>query len=390
VDGCVPVLLYDIARHGARIPNYEDVVDLQAGLPLIKAGIEEAWLEGRGELTDDQVAAIVEWELSVTPEQGGQLAEQGKLEHVGLGQRWRQRMQDLEITPEKTRAKSTSKQRCIDSAASHLEGMGLEGVDITVDDHMLRFYDDCDRYNQVVGGPELTEESDKFINGQIWQGLLARVSARAGVDLDTDKVQLVWDMCRYERAWDPSRNSPWCALFTQDDLDIYNFRQDLFFYYLRGYAFDITAQQTQPLMLDVLQALQSSEYSYILNAAHSDTLAMFLTALGLYHDPEDLTAEDIGTGYQWDTSRIGSFSTNVEFVVFECPQEGRKTMMYHQEEAKVQPACGEIVCSVDQVVAMYSDIANADFDSICAAVPELGSGRQSSQREEHLKHLLRL
>ena len=116
----------------------------------------------------------------------------------------------------------------------------------------------------------------------------------------------------------------------------------------------------QPLMLDVLQALQSSEYSYILNAAHSDTLAvilqnlfsfntvfphlvsswcpkqkvlnclyyvyalsfsriatvaslphqrshyflqMFLTALGLYHDPEDLTAEDIGTGYQWDTSR---------------------------------------------------------------------------------------
>ena len=152
-------------------------------------------------------------------------------------------MQDLEITPEKTRAKSTSKQRCswssileygkvdgmfssctpincnvqslhiaiyrckpgainwnlptfeveqnircIDSAASHLEGMGLEGVDITVkmnyffwssnsmwqtfclnirqlvifdnltqqpnnfsfdiqvDDHMLRFYDDCDRY----------------------------------------------------------------------------------------------------------------------------------------------------------------------------------------------------------------------------------------------------
>ena len=87
----------------------------QAGLPLIKAGIEEAWLEGRGELTDDQVcifdkvqsiswsflvpknfwqypkpkpstqnslqvAAIVEWELSVTPEQGGQLAEQASVE----------------------------------------------------------------------------------------------------------------------------------------------------------------------------------------------------------------------------------------------------------------------------------------------------------------------
>ena len=37
--------------------NNRLIVDFlsQAGLPLIKAGIEEAWLEGRGELTDDQV-----------------------------------------------------------------------------------------------------------------------------------------------------------------------------------------------------------------------------------------------------------------------------------------------------------------------------------------------
>ena len=42
------------------IPSWTNIgliVDIssQAGLPLIKAGIEEAWLEGRGELTDDQV-----------------------------------------------------------------------------------------------------------------------------------------------------------------------------------------------------------------------------------------------------------------------------------------------------------------------------------------------
>ena len=77
-------------------------------------------------------------------------------------------------------------------------------------------------------------------------------------------------MIRYERAWDPTENSPWCPLFTQEDLDLYNFRflakthhmfavlrkpkysniniisrQDLVFYYIRGYAYPITAQQTQ-------------------------------------------------------------------------------------------------------------------------------------------------
>ena len=29
----------------------------------------------------------------------------------------------------------------------------------------------------------------------------------------------------------------------------------------------------------------------------------FLAALGLYHDPADLTTEDLGSGYLYDTSR---------------------------------------------------------------------------------------
>merc|ERR1712212_278521 len=201
----------------------------------------------------------------------------------------------------------------------------------------------------------------------------------------------IWDICRYERAWDPTWDSPWCPLFTEEDLDLFNFRQDLVFYYLRAYAYPITAQQTQPLMADLLDALQSSEYSYILNSGHSDTLAPLLTALGLYHDPSDLTTEDMYSGYEYDTSRIGAFSTNVEFVVFECGSEGRKTMMFHQEEAKVQPACGKLVCSVDQVVAAYSGIATADFNSICSVASDYEgpSGNIPVDELEELKRLLR-
>ena len=33
---------------------------------------------------------------------------------------------------------------------------------------------------------------------KVWQALPQKVSTRAGVDLDTDKIQLVWDMCRWE------------------------------------------------------------------------------------------------------------------------------------------------------------------------------------------------
>jgi len=394
IEGCSPVLLYDVSRHGARIPNDDDVLNLQEGLPSLKDEIEAAWLEGKGELTDEQVAAIIEWELSVTPEQGGDLSEQGKREHLGVGARWRERLGDLEITPEKTLARSSSKARCIDSAASHLEGMGLEGVDIQVDDVLMRFYDFCAKYiEEVVENEETFVETFKFTQSQLWHDMLARVSRRAGVELDNKRAQLVWDMCRYERAWDPTKNSPWCPLFSQEDLDLYNFRQDLVFYYLRGYAYPITAQQTQPLMADLLSAMQSSEYSYILNAGHSDTLAPLLAAIGLYRDPADLTTEDLGSGYQYVTSRIGAFTTNVQFVVFDCGADGRKAMMFHQEEAMVQPACGELVCSVDQVVAAYSSIADADFNSICSVASDRhssGNGRSlmSAEQLEELKRML--
>jgi len=143
LDGCKPVLLYDVARHGARIPDDDDVLNLQEGLPQIRDRIEEAWKEGRGELTDDQVAAIVGWQLAVSPDQGGDLSEQGRREHLGLGQRWRKRMRDLDISAQKTLVRSSHKKRCIDSAAAHLEGMGLEGVEIQVDDELTRFYDFC-------------------------------------------------------------------------------------------------------------------------------------------------------------------------------------------------------------------------------------------------------
>ena len=141
---------------------------------------------------------------------------------------------------------------------------------------------------------------------KVWQALPQKVSTRAGVDLDTDKIQLVWDMCRWEiqiqikmfrwtisskgDKWTPNVStrdvnkiilkiraglgsieeltlvrpfhSGWpghlqlqvlkmhlsSLMISLTSLIMSLFRQDLFFYYLRGYAFDITAQQTQVLV----------------------------------------------------------------------------------------------------------------------------------------------
>ena len=38
--------------------------------------------------------------------------------------------------------------------------------------------------------------------------------------LTFDDVVLIFDICRYEKAWNPTEISPWCAAFKEEDLKV--------------------------------------------------------------------------------------------------------------------------------------------------------------------------
>ena len=69
--------------------------------------------------------------------------------------------------------------------------------------------------------------------------------------MNSEQAKVAWDMCRYELSWYPEKYQhtfpPWCALFTMDDLELFDFREDLKYYWNDGNAFDITSKMTQPL-----------------------------------------------------------------------------------------------------------------------------------------------
>ena len=137
MEGCEPVLLYALVRHGARVPNdyyVEELqvnkqtnkpsfeqANLQAVLPGVRDRVVAAWLEGGGQMTDEevrgvevmwvQVGELEAWELEVTVEQGGQLVEEGKREHREQGERWRSRLAQLPFSKAETVARSSSKAR---------------------------------------------------------------------------------------------------------------------------------------------------------------------------------------------------------------------------------------------------------------------------------------
>ena len=150
-------------------------------------------------------------------------------------------------------ARSSYKQRTIASGTSFLQGL-LETdsiPEIAIDNHLLRYYEECTKFQvEVADNPDTYEESRKLEASDAWAEMMANVVLKTGVEMDSELIKLVWNICRYQRAWDylvDSNYPAWCTVFSNEDLDIFAFGEDLKYYYDNGRAFPITTKMTQPL-----------------------------------------------------------------------------------------------------------------------------------------------
>merc|ERR1719369_694819 len=132
-----------------------------------------------------------------------------------MGQRWATRLPGLLTDEDRTEVRSSTKSRCIESSKSFTTGIfGNYFEEIIEDNHLLRYYNDCQMFqDEVEENEETFVESNNFIASPYFQEMVGQVNTRSGVPLDVAQVILIWEMCRYEEAWVPSGSSPWCSLF---------------------------------------------------------------------------------------------------------------------------------------------------------------------------------
>merc|ERR1719450_1241111 len=99
---------------------------------------------------------MIEWKFELEVEQNDLLTEAGRREHQEMGARWRNRL-DLVNDMTRTEVRSSFKSRCIDSGASFVAGLFMDQLSlpmIQLDNHLLRFYDECDKFQVEVNDNE--------------------------------------------------------------------------------------------------------------------------------------------------------------------------------------------------------------------------------------------
>lgn len=102
--------------------------------------------------------------------------------------------------------------------------------------------------------PEAYKEQKLFEVSPPFQQMRERVTTRLGFKtlLSNDHLVTMYLGCSFETAWEPSLQSPWCSTFSEEDFKVLEYHQDLDYYWIDGYGYEINYKQACPAVNDLI------------------------------------------------------------------------------------------------------------------------------------------
>lgn len=381
--GCNIVHLDLLCRHGARYPSSGDIKSLNTLTSLIK--------QYNAQISDNY-PYIKAWTNPY--DQAGILDLAGQQELYQMGMRFNATYYPLlsqEYYPDVYVMQSTQVSRAGVSASAfaqgYLQGQGNLGPNHfeptfiysdtdTLD--ILRFFDNCPLYTQLLDNGTLDAiEAEKYTNQQ-YPAIAQRVATALGVsgvwNITIDQLDSMLTACAFEVSAF-NKLDGWCPLFSPDDINAFEYVDDLENYqqvaYGSGIGYKISAVLLQSIvetMDGVISGDLDLQLAY-LRFAHAEDIMPFTALLGLFKDSypltADLTPEQI-ENRKWRDSIISPFAANYAFALYECTGNQYKVKLVHNEVEYNIPGCSSLYCPYTEFKALYAEALAFNFSEACA------------------------
>uniref|UniRef100_A0A182F715 Multiple inositol polyphosphate phosphatase 1 n=2 Tax=Anopheles albimanus TaxID=7167 RepID=A0A182F715_ANOAL len=375
VDGCTLSKIWGLFRHGTRNPSESIINHMHGTLVGLQRDIVE-----HGRMCRDNIAQFEAWKPQVTVADAKLLVREGGTELFRLGERFRKRFAGQ--LPDRYDAdrfyfKYTRTERAEYSARNFTLGLFAQEEPIDYPepldrDPVLRFYKGCDKWRNVVKeNPYAYQEVDRFGSSSEMRHVVEKLSKRIGTFVSPEEIHAMYQTCAFETAWNERESSPWCLLFDKETLSVLEYSQDLKYYWVDGYGYELTYRQACAAFRDLFERFDSTTApAFTFYFTHSGTLLKSLAFLGLYRDSEPLVAQHYRYKRKWRVSHIDAFASNLYFAMYRCPNGTQSVGLYHQERLTPIPGCpeGTMLCSYEHFKKLYDDrIEQCDFDTMCSA-----------------------
>ncbi|XP_037094380.1 multiple inositol polyphosphate phosphatase 1-like isoform X2 [Pollicipes pollicipes] len=381
--GCRPAQFWLTARHGTRYPGDDDIIHMDRRLPLLQQHILRNYAAGRSKLCALDLDNIREWHQAFDRSMENQLTESGEHELFHMAKRFQKRFPTLlgaPYDPDKHKFLTTTKQRAMQSGRWFARGLfGDQPVIFPkpkTNDPLLQFYKTCDKWRELIDDSEDSRrERYAFQNSSHMLSTISGVSDRLGFvgNMSYADVRLMYDICRYDKSAFPDRVSPWCAVFTELDMKVFEFDNDLEYYWVDSYGNRLNYEQACPKVkdfIDKFSAVGSSPERQPLAHlyfSHLGGVLKFITRLGIFNESRPLRSGDFGTARAFSSSYLSAFASNVALVLFECG-DGYHVSAYVQEHPTRLPGCPGQLCPLERLVSQYRDVVDGcDLTTMCAS-----------------------
>lgn len=401
VPNCQPVQIWMLAAHGTRCPTVDEIHKIVSLTDLKEQIINNHETRGEGHMCNRDLENLRRWQPDdyLSPQRAEVLTPQGVEDMKLLARRLQSNFPELllpnanNITSANYKFYATEARESMESFMEGLFGSrwAIPPEDSSLNDTLLTADKSCESWENEEDSrkDESSAERDKFNARPEFQNLLKNVSRRLGFlySISIENIDAMYDACRYEKAWTVTKLSPWCAVFSKEELRILEYREDLYYYYKAGYGRNIKNRLVCFLLKDMRKHFRNIADDQILNNPagifyFSDiiTLQNLLTFMAINEDSGMLTSynyKDMARR-QWRTSLISSYAANLIAVFYKCNDiNGRNKVMFYLAEKPVQyEDCQVGLCDWEFVKRRF--IAAYDCFNDCSVSSEASFGFSDS------------
>ncbi|TYK30325.1 multiple inositol polyphosphate phosphatase 1-like isoform X1 [Cucumis melo var. makuwa] len=405
-DGCIPIHLNLVARHGTRAPTKKRIKELNNLEKQLEMLLSAA---ARNGLSLHKVPSWLKgwkspWREKVN---GGELIPEGEQELYDLGIRTRKLFPDLlsdDYHPDIYTIKATQIPRASASAVAFgmglFRGRGSLGLDrhrafsvvseSRASDTMLRFFDCCQRYEDYRKNqePEVEKRREPVLDD-----ISKSLTERYGLNFTWQHISSLWFLCKQEASLLDITDQA-CGMFSLSEVALLEWTDDMEVFILKGYGNSLNYRMGVPLLQDIVQSMEKAitakegTHTHLKGQCWKLYLlcSIFLLAEkqvpGSYEKARlrfkqiqreqslQLPPRPPATRI-WKGSDVAPFAGNNMLVLYSCPATNLSdeyfVQVLHNEEPIAMPGCdGLNFCPFqmfkDKIVAPHLE---HDFDTLC-------------------------
>ncbi|XP_004931927.1 multiple inositol polyphosphate phosphatase 1 isoform X1 [Bombyx mori] len=358
---CEPISIWGLVRHGKRNPGAELALTMKNAI-VIREYVVSSYENGNSSLCAQDIENLRELGADYGMfENAYQLSEEGYQEMMDIGKRFKQAFPKLlnKLESQSYTFRPAFGKWMQKSAEGFVNGLANGNLDIekaTTDFDIMDPYTTCGKYQRdVKKNPEIYLESNKYLETTEFLATKDRIQRRLGIDypLTNENISALYDLCRY--TWSSKdKMSPWCALFTTEDLKVLEYAGDLKHYYRNGYGNSINAHLGQIPLSDLFKSFQLAKdgkgKKIIAYFTHATMMDMLYTALNLFKDDVELTGSLRNPDRKWRTSKLSIFGANMFAVLSRCNRENKTdyNVVFYLNEEPLKPICEQGVCTWEE------------------------------------------